>query len=231
MCVWSTGNKMLPITESLAKKLPNQKNRVALITDNTFKVKGCSNIYAIGDCGTIDQMKLVHECSKLFSQADSNGDGKLSPKEFNKFIEKHSEIYPQMKFIATQALKSFEKYDTSKDGFLDEDEFLKLLADSDKKVTALPPTAQVAGQAGEHLAKNFNNSKEDPFKYIHRGSFSYIGGSQSALDVNGYSFSGFFTYLAWSSVYWNKQVSMRNKYSLLSDWSKTRLFGRDFSRF
>lgn len=169
--------------------------------------------------------------SKLFSEADSNGDGKLSLKEFKKFIEKNEKIYPQMKFIANEALKSFDKYDTSKDGFLDEDEFLKLLADSDKKITCLPPTAQVAGQCGEHLAKNLKNSRVNPFKYIHRGSFSYIGGSESALDANGYSFTGFFTYLAWSSVYWNKQVSMKNKYSLLSDWAKTRLFGRDFSRF
>lgn len=59
MCVWSTGNKMLPMTESFAKKLPNQKNLVALVTDESFQVKGCQNIYAIGDCGTIDQMKLI----------------------------------------------------------------------------------------------------------------------------------------------------------------------------
>eukprot|EP01080_Neovahlkampfia_damariscottae_P005696 gene5696-9516_t len=231
MCVWSTGNKMLEMTHSFAKKLPNQKNRVALITDDKFKVNGCSNIYAIGDCGTIDQNKMVHACSELFSQADANGDGKLSPKEFQKFIDKSTDIYPQMKYIAKEALKQFEKFDTSGDGFLDEEEFLKLLADADRKITALPPTAQVAGQCGEHLAKNLNQSKEDAFKYVHRGSFSYIGGSQSALDAGGYSFTGFFTYLAWSSVYWNKQVSMKNKYSLFSDWTKTRLFGRDFSRF
>eukprot|EP01080_Neovahlkampfia_damariscottae_P006460 gene6460-10466_t len=128
---------------------------------------------------------MVHACSELFSQADANGDGKLSQKNFK---------------------NSLIKFDTSGDGFFDEEEFLKLLT--------------LAGQYGEHLAKNLNQSKEDAFKYVHRGSFSYIGGSQAALDAGGYSFTGFFTYFAWSSFYWNKQ-----------NWTKTRLFGRDFSRF
>jgi NADH dehydrogenase FAD-containing subunit len=230
MCVWSTGNKMLDISKSLASKLPNQNNSIALITDDAFQVRGAENIFAIGDCGTIDQRKLIHDCTELFSKADANGDGKLSPKEFEKFIESNSNVYPQMKFLAKEALRNFKKFDTSGDGYLDIEEFQKLLAESDKKITSLPPTAQVAGQTGEHLAKNLNKSKLDPFKYIHRGSFSYIGGSESALEANGFSFTGFFTYLAWSSVYWNKQVSLRNKYCLLSDWAKARLFGRDISR-
>jgi len=65
-----------------------------------LKVKGSSDIYAIGDCSTIDQEKLLAKFSELFDEADVNKDGKLSLEEIEAMITKNQKIYPQMRIYA-----------------------------------------------------------------------------------------------------------------------------------
>lgn len=36
-----------------------QTKRRVLATDEWLKVKGCENVYALGDCATIDQRKVM----------------------------------------------------------------------------------------------------------------------------------------------------------------------------
>lgn len=39
--------------------LCNQTNRRALATDEWLRVEGCNNVYALGDCATINQRKVM----------------------------------------------------------------------------------------------------------------------------------------------------------------------------
>lgn len=38
-------------------------------------------------------------------------------------------------------------------------------------------------------------------------------------------------YLLWRSIYFTKQVSWRNRFLVGVDWLKTKVFGRDITRF
>lgn len=58
MAVWSTGIGMRPFIMEFMKQI-GQPNRRALATDEWLRVEGCDNIYAVGDCATINQRKVM----------------------------------------------------------------------------------------------------------------------------------------------------------------------------
>ena len=99
----------------------------------------------------------------------------------------------------------------------------------------LPATAQVAQQAGAHLARNLDRLLRGlparPFRFRSFGMLAYIGGRQALADLPGVKWSGRGAWLFWRSVYLTKLVSLSNKAKVLFDWIKARLFGRDLSRF
>ncbi|KAK5960868.1 NADH-ubiquinone reductase (H(+)-translocating) NDI1 PWA37_001386 [Arxiozyma heterogenica] len=74
--IWATGNKIRPIIQNLAKKIPEQANSTRAITVNPFlTVKGTSNIFAIGDnafIGLPPTAQVAHQqaeyLSKLFDK-------------------------------------------------------------------------------------------------------------------------------------------------------------------
>ncbi|KAI8355406.1 hypothetical protein B0O80DRAFT_42281 [Mortierella sp. GBAus27b] len=105
------------------------------------------------------------------------------------------------------------------------------------------PTAQVATQQGKYLAKIFENLAKveggqnvliAPFEYTHQGSLAYIGSDKAIADLpflNGnVSVGGVATYVFWRSVYISYMFSFRNKFLVLGDWMKSKVFGRDISR-
>lgn len=49
---------------------PLQEKRRILTTDEWLRVKGCSNVYALGDCASIDQRKVMVKkpCTHIFNQ-------------------------------------------------------------------------------------------------------------------------------------------------------------------
>lgn len=55
--------------------------------------------------------------------------------------------------------------------------------------------------------------------------------AQIAVDKQAIKSSGQAGFLLWRSVYLSKQVSLRNRVLVLMDWAKTRVFGRDITRF
>lgn len=101
--------------------------------------------------------------------------------------------------------------------------------------TNLPPTAQVAQQEGNYLAKAFNRRARgrqvEPFRYKHYGMLAYIGSDRALADLEAVKGKGFVTWLFWRSAYVTRLVSLRNKILVLFDWFKTLAFGRDTSRF
>jgi NADH dehydrogenase FAD-containing subunit len=119
------------------------------------------------------------------------------------------------------------------------------------KMTALPPTAQVANQQGVYLGKKFtalvkagvlapspvssdytlesDESMYNQFTYKHLGSLASLGSAGAAFDLDGYgSFAGgLIAMYAWRSIYWSEQTSMRTRAMLMMDWVKRGIFGCD----
>jgi NADH dehydrogenase FAD-containing subunit len=119
------------------------------------------------------------------------------------------------------------------------------------KMTALPPTAQVANQQGVYLGKKFtalvkagvlapspvssdytlesDESMYKQFTYKHLGSLASLGSAGAAFDLDGYgSFAGgLIAMYAWRSIYWSEQTSMRTRAMLMMDWVKRGIFGCD----
>ncbi|RHZ44802.1 hypothetical protein Glove_709g64 [Diversispora epigaea] len=248
LCLWSTGISMIPFAEKISSELPEQKNKRALITDNRLRLKGIkdSSVYAIGDCSTIENPKLVEGLMKFFMDADLNNDGALAYDEFSKLVKKISKSYPITSNHLRKANDLFEEFDKDKSGTLELNELRDMLENIDKKLTSLPATAQVAHQQGKYLGKKFNqlalakstpsnpdlDDKLDPFNYAHLGSLAYIGNAAVADFGMGYTWMGGWSavYL-WRSIYFSEQVSFRTRALIFSDWTKRFVFGRDISKF
>jgi NADH:quinone reductase (non-electrogenic) len=99
----------------------------------------------------------------------------------------------------------------------------------------LPATAQVAQQQGRYLARALDRllrgKPVPPFRFRSQGMLAYIGAGQALADLPQVKWSGRSAWLFWRSVYLTRLVSLANKVKVLFDWTKSRLFGRDLSRF
>jgi len=87
----------------------------------------------------------------------------------------------------------------------------------------------------EAVVKQINKvSKLKPFHYSHQGSLAYIGSDKAVADLpffNGnLATGGVATYLFWRSAYVSNLLSARNRFLVVNDWLKVKLFGRDVSR-
>lgn len=75
-----------------------------------------------------------------------------------------------------------------------------------------------------------------PFEYTHQGSLAYIGSDKAVADISvftdkwSFSVGGYLTYLFWRSAYLSMVFGARNKFLVLIDWLKVKMFGRDVSR-
>uniref|UniRef100_A0A1J3JBR4 NADH:ubiquinone reductase (non-electrogenic) n=1 Tax=Noccaea caerulescens TaxID=107243 RepID=A0A1J3JBR4_NOCCA len=257
MIVWSTGIGTRPVIKDFMKQI-GQGNRRALATDEWLRVEGCENIYALGDCATINQRKVMEDVSSIFSKADKDNSGTLTLKEFQEAMDDICVRYPQVELYLkskrmrgiADLLKEAETDDGSKKKIeLKIEEFKSALSQVDSQVKFLPATAQVAAQQGTYLAKCFDRMEEceknpegpirmrgegrhrfRPFRYRHFGQFAPLGGEQTAAELPGDWVSiGKSSQWLWYSVYASKQVSMRTRVLVVSDWMRRFIFGRDSS--
>ncbi|XP_004507222.1 external alternative NAD(P)H-ubiquinone oxidoreductase B3, mitochondrial-like [Cicer arietinum] len=253
MVVWSTGIGVRPEILDFMKQL-GQINRRALVTDEWLRVEGCDNIYALGDCATINQRRVMEDIAVIFNKADKNNSGMLDLKEFKNVVGDIIERYPQvdiylkknqMKDMATLLKKSQESSLT-----VDIEYFKDALSKVDSQMKNLPATAQVAAQQGAYLADCFNRMElcekypEGPlrfrgigrhrfraFRYKHFGQFAPLGGEQTAAQLPGDWVSiGQSSQWLWYSVYASKLVSWRTRALVISDWGRRFIFGRDSSQ-
>ncbi|XAR66388.1 NADH:ubiquinone reductase (non-electrogenic) [Bertholletia excelsa] len=257
MVVWSTGIGTRPVIMDFMKQI-GQINRRALATDEWLRVEGCDNIYALGDCATINQRKVMEDISVIFSKADKDNSGTLTVKEFQEVIDDICLRYPQVElYLRNKQMGSIAdllkeaKGDENKESIeLDIEEFKRALSQVDSQMKNLPATAQVAAQQGSYLAKCFNRMEEceknpegplrfrgegrhrfRPFRYKHFGQFAPLGGEQTAAQLPGDWVSiGHSSQWLWYSVYASKQVSWRTRALVISDWTRRFIFGRDSSR-
>lgn len=235
LAIWTTGIGTSPLITNLREKIPEQTNRRALLTDRHLKVKGVENIFALGDCATIEQELMLTKLEEIFNQADSDHDGKLSIDEFTKLVNTQVRKYPQLKTYSSSIKDLFERGDKNKDGLLSKEEFHDLVKEVDSKITLLPPTAQVASQEGKYLGNYLNKmikgEKElEPFRYKHFVSMSSIGDNKAVIDSGKYAISGLGAWYLWKSIYLSKQYSFSNKLAIAGDWINSSIFGRKITR-
>ncbi|PKA45698.1 NAD(P)H dehydrogenase B3, mitochondrial [Apostasia shenzhenica] len=286
MAVWSTGIGTRPIILDLMKQIGQviheisilyllwflkidviivllsldvlQGDRRVLATDEWLRVLGCESIYALGDCATITQRKVMEDIMAIFKVADKDNSGTLTVKEIKDVLDDIIERYPQVAlYLKTKQMKDIldllkeSEGDVVKESVeIDIKRFKKALAQVDSQVKMLPATAQVAAQEGEYLARCFNKMKKcdenpegplrirgtgrhrfKPFRYRHLGQFAPLGGEQTAAQLPGDWISiGHSTQWLWYSVYASKQVSWRTRFLVVSDWMRRFIFGRDSSR-
>ncbi|GMH12067.1 hypothetical protein Nepgr_013908 [Nepenthes gracilis] len=254
MVVWSTGVGTRPVTRDLMEQI-GQSNRRILATNEWLRVKGCNDVFALGDCATVDQRKVVDDIGAIFEAADTDKSGTLTVKEFQDVVEDILVRYPQVELYlkshhmqdVTDLLKDPEGNEREE---VDIEGFKLALSHVDSQMKSLPATAQVAAQQGAYLAKCFNRMRDctespegprrfkgsgrhqfRPFRYKHLGQFAPLGGEQAAAELPGDWVSiGHSTQWLWYSVYASKQVSWRTRLLVVADWSRRFVFGRDSSR-
>nr|CAB3482102.1 unnamed protein product [Digitaria exilis] len=225
MAVWSTGIGTRPFIVEFMKQIGQvdiiSGNRRVLATDEWLRVRECDGVYAIGDCATINQRRVMVQ---LY----------LKSKQMNGVAD-----------LVRSAKGDAEKESVE----LNIEEFKKALSLVDSQVKFLPATAQVASQQGQYLARCFNKMKDAeehpegpirirgegrhrflPFRYRHLGQFAPLGGEQTAAQLPGDWISiGHSTQWLWYSVYATKQISWRTRMLVVSDWTRRFIFGRDSS--
>ncbi|XP_022878619.1 external alternative NAD(P)H-ubiquinone oxidoreductase B4, mitochondrial-like [Olea europaea var. sylvestris] len=252
MVVWSTGIGTRPVIMDFMKQI-GQTNRLVLATDEWLRVEKCDSIYALGDCATINQRKVMEDIAAIFSKADTKNTGRLKVEDFKEVINDVSERYPQVEiYLKKKQLKNFVQLlkNSQGDDKLDIEKFKAALSEVDSQTKNLPPTAQVAAQQGAYLADCFNRMeicekypegplrfrgsgrhRFRPFRYKHLGQFAPLGGEQAAAQLPGDWVSiGHSSQWLWYSVYASKQVSWRTRMLVVSDWGRRFIFGRDSSR-
>ncbi|KAK4421261.1 External alternative NAD(P)H-ubiquinone oxidoreductase B2, mitochondrial [Sesamum alatum] len=256
MVVWSTGIGTRPVIMDFMKQI-GQGNRRALATDEWLRVEGCDSIYALGDCATINQRRVMEDIWAIFRKADKDNSGTLTIKEFQEVLDDICERYPQVAlYLKNKRMRTLvdllkdSKGDAVKESVeVSLEEFKSALSQVDSQMKNLPATAQVAAQQGSYLADCFNRMEEcernpegplrfrgegrhrfRPFRYKHLGQFAPLGGEQTAAQLPGDWVSiGHSTQWLWYSVYASKLVSWRTRALVISDWTRRFIFGRDSS--
>ncbi|KAL8497472.1 hypothetical protein ACS0TY_020974 [Phlomoides rotata] len=254
MVVWSTGVGTRPVVKDFMEQI-GQGNRRILAINEWLRVKECDDVYALGDCATVDQRKIMDDISAIFKVADKDNSGTLTKEEFKDVIEDIIIRYPQVELYLQKKHLS-DVYDLLKDvdgnnkEGVDIEGFKLALSHIDKQMKSLPATAQVAAQQGAYLARCFNMREKCtlepegpqkfrsggrheflPFRYRHLGQFAPLGGEQAAAELPGDWVSmGQSTQWLWYSIYASKQVSWRTRFLVVGDWTRRFVFGRDSSR-
>ncbi|THU44044.1 hypothetical protein C4D60_Mb02t03220 [Musa balbisiana] len=201
MAVWSAGVGARPIILDFMKQI-GQGNRRALATDEWLRVRECDGVYAIGDCATMSQRKVMEDILEIFKFADKDNSGTLTVKEINDALEDICIRYPQ---VAAQ-----------------QGNYLASCFNRMKHCEKKPEGPLRIRELGRHRFR--------PFRYKHLGQFAPLGGEQTAAQLPGDWISiGHSSQWLWYSVYASKQVSWRTRALVISDWTRRFIHGRDSS--
>ena len=253
-CLWSTGVSQTDFSKTIAKKLGSefQNNKHALETDTHLRLLGAplGDVYAIGDCSTVQNNVADHLTTFLrglaFEKGKDPSNMHITFQEWRTVATRVKKRFPQAVGHLKRLDKLFATYDKDQSGTLDFGELHELLVQIDSKLTSLPATAQRANQQGQYLGKKFKKIADaipgfranevdfgdldeavyKAFEYHHMGSIAYVGNA-AIFDFGGLNFSGgLLAVYLWRSIYFAQSVSLRTRILLAMDWTKRALFGR-----
>ena len=83
--VWASNGALHPLTDKLRVDL-GQENLQRLVTNPQMQVLGADSVYAVGDCATVDQGKLMSKWLEVFEKADTNKDKHIDLEEFEALV-------------------------------------------------------------------------------------------------------------------------------------------------
>ncbi|AEE85455.1 External alternative NAD(P)H-ubiquinone oxidoreductase B1 [Arabidopsis thaliana] len=254
LILWSTGVGTRPVISDFMEQV-GQGGRRAVATNEWLQVTGCENVYAVGDCASIAQRKILGDIANIFKAADADNSGTLTMEELEGVVDDIIVRYPQVElYLKSKHMRHINDLLADSEGNarkeVDIEAFKLALSEADSQMKTLPATAQVAAQQGAYLAKCFNRMEQckelpegpkrfrtgghhqfRPFQYKHFGQFAPLGGDQAAAELPGdWVSAGKSAQWLWYSVYASKQVSWRTRALVVSDWTRRYIFGRDSSR-
>jgi NADH dehydrogenase len=94
-----------------------------------------------------------------------------------------------------------------------------------------PPTAQHALRQGKVLGRNIaaamRGSEPRPFVFSALGQLAAIGRRTGVANIMGASFSGFFAWWMWRSIYLSKLPGLDRKIRVALDWTLDLLLEKD----
>lgn len=241
LCIWTNGQAIHPLVESLRHQLKDQHNHSSLVCDMGMQVQGSHNIFALGDCSTIDQRSLINKWSLIFNNADINHDGSIDLDEYKILMDSLSKFYPSVLLFKERL---FELVDTDHNQILTTSEFKSLMVIVDKLLTRFPSTAEVASQQGRFLAYHLNNNhynlskdqnvyKGPIFKYKHFGGYEYVGSEDGLVDRGSQGNSivqGFGALWMWNVIFFSRDVSKRMRFNILLNWIYSKIFSNHPTR-
>lgn len=229
LLVWAAGNAPRQITKTLMAQLGSeaQNQRRGLVVDEFLSVKGCEGIWALGDNSASSYAPTAQVAAQQ---------GKYLAKQFERLAKLEGEAASMLTSNAPEKSAPSTAVGT-------------LL--TDVNVNQTKPSYK-SWMAGWWLGRspNVGNSvsvmrkptfadlawreKVPKFSYDHFGSLAYIGNDQAIADLSesygGIKVGGKLTYLFWRSAYLSNLVSFRNKVSVIADWLKKSIVGRDIGR-
>ena len=100
----------------------------------------------------------------------------------------------------------------------------------DQRSRMLPQTAQVAVKQGIHLGKSLSARKSRAFTFRSMGMLASLGSGSAIADLGTFRLKGLLAWWFWKTAYITRLVSLRNKVSVMFDWVKVRIFGRNTAR-
>mmetsp|Transcript_10197 Transcript_10197/g.42038 ORF Transcript_10197/g.42038 Transcript_10197/m.42038 type:complete len:583 (-) Transcript_10197:119-1867(-) len=248
LAVWCSGIGLNPLCEKIMDSLPEgtQENRRSLACDKNLRVNGSDGIiFAVGDCATIVRPRSMSKAMELYKSAARCADADeceidLDKDQIKAALTKGVEEFPHLEEVVNNIDDKFAVF-AQANGRCTFDGFSKMLTEVDNGLRALPATAQVAKQEGEYLAAFFAQcdgdaarlmGDETKFEYNHKGSLAYIGKDAAVADIPGFTIvKGIAAGVIWKSFETISQVSVRNIFLVAADMIRTKLFGRDISRF
>ncbi|KAJ6758152.1 EXTERNAL ALTERNATIVE NAD(P)H-UBIQUINONE OXIDOREDUCTASE B1 MITOCHONDRIAL [Salix koriyanagi] len=183
LVVWSTGISTRPVVKDFMEQI-GQANRRVLATNEWLRVKGCENVYALGDCATIDQRKIMDDIASIFKAADKDNSGTLTVQEFQDVVDDILVRYPQLEiYLKNKHLRDVKDLLKDPEGKdikeVDIEGFKLALSQVDSQAKSLPATAQVAAQQGAYLSRCFNrrehckDNPEGPQRFVGAGRHSF----------------------------------------------------------
>jgi len=216
LLVWATGNALRPVVKDLMGQIPAQKDsRRGLAVNEYLVVNGTENIWAVGDCAIANYAATAQVASQ---------EGAFLAQLFNT-LAKTEAIDSELKQLSEVQAKA--KSEAERNEAFD-------------MIKALQKQSRRVRQIG-------------PFQYSHQGSLAYIGSERAVADVSwfagNFASGGTLTYLFWKSAYLSMcfsseyrprttqkgktlltMATARNRFLVVNDWLKAKMFGRDVSR-